>query len=274
MPIEDYNQAMIDLHIHTLYSFDSDEAAENYLEKAVANGDKTVGFVDHYDLDLIVEDLPHKQELFDIEARSSRLAQLQKSFPSVEILSGIEFGYSPKAIEVYRQLLKKHNFDYSMLSVHTLPEKGDFYYQSVYEKMSSKHIYMLYLQRVYESVCADLDFEIVAHLGYLMRYVPYLNKTLVFDESYELLDRILKKIIERNLFLEINMSGKGEWGCPEKLILDRYIQLGGKNFTLGSDAHVLANYKRNFNAAKDYLLSKGIDGTYHFKAHKPIKDSF
>ncbi len=36
---------LTDLHVHSSFSYDSDESMEKYIEKAIAQGDKRIGFV-------------------------------------------------------------------------------------------------------------------------------------------------------------------------------------------------------------------------------------
>ena len=42
---------LTDLHIHSSFSYDSNEKCERYIEKALERGDKSIGFVQHYDYD-------------------------------------------------------------------------------------------------------------------------------------------------------------------------------------------------------------------------------
>ena len=44
---------LIDLHIHTKFSQDSKEELENYIVEAIKNGHQFIGFSDHYDYDYI-----------------------------------------------------------------------------------------------------------------------------------------------------------------------------------------------------------------------------
>ena len=40
-----------DLHVHTIFSYDGMEQAENYVKKAVTDGNESIGFSEHYDFD-------------------------------------------------------------------------------------------------------------------------------------------------------------------------------------------------------------------------------
>ena len=45
------NGYLTDLHVHSSFSYDCEEATENYIRKAIERGDERIGFVQHYDYD-------------------------------------------------------------------------------------------------------------------------------------------------------------------------------------------------------------------------------
>ena len=72
--------------------------------------------------------------------------------------------------------------------------------------------------------------------------------------------------------MEINTSCVGsfydEW-LPAKEIVELYIAMGGRLFTLGSDAHKSEKIGNGFEDVKDYLRQKGIDTLVYYKQRKP-----
>ena len=129
---------------------------------------------------------------------------------------------------------------------------------------------------MYNSVCADIDFQIVGHIGYIARYAPFEQKILTRSEFATEIDRILSVIIERNLAIELNtsVSGLDIPFVPYRDIIERYIALGGKNFTFGSDAHKAADYARGSAAVKDFLRSLGLNYTLRYENEAAIKEYF
>ena len=260
---------MTDLHIHTSISHDSKENAENYVLRAIAQSEKYLGFAEHLDGD--GANLPP-----DLERYDEIIKNLKIKYPDVGILKGIELGFADTAAALYRKILAENDFDYAILSVHTLPGRGDCYYPSFYNGWSARQSYEAYLQAVLGSARADLDFHIIGHLGYISRYAPYVNQPLAYKDFKELFDRILLSIIERGICLEINTSAGGldRTFVTETRILERYIELGGKDFTFGSDAHGVSRYGQNASAVKEFLLSHGINHICRFekrlKIYEPI----
>ena len=113
----------------------------------------------------------------------------------------------------------------------------------------------------------------LAHLTYIFRYINgKYEKNLDWRIQEEKILRVLRTIIQRNIALEINTSCIGssydEW-LPNKEILDMYIQMGGRLFTLGSDAHKAEKIGTGFAEVKAYLRQKGIDTLVYYKQRKP-----
>ena len=86
---------------------------------------------------------------------------------------------------------------------------------------------------------------------------------MIYSEFGDVLDEILKEIILRDKCLEINTSAKGTGHItvPDLEIIERYLSLGGKNFSLGSDAHSVSRFAENFTSVKDFLVSLGVTHT-------------
>lgn len=264
---------MTDLHLHTLFSHDSEEQAENYVIAAINAGAASLGFSEHYDYDVCLEG-GDECPLPDLSAYSEKISALKAEYPAIKILKGVELGFSPDAVPHYNKLLKEGNFDYSILSVHTVKGRGDCFFPKFFEGLSLREAYGAYFKAVLESVRSDINYNIVGHIGYVERYAPYADKRIAYGEFADILDEILKVIISRDKCLEINTSAKGTDGItlPNTEIIDRYIALGGKNFSLGSDAHSAKRYAENFSAVKSLLLSRGITYTCRFEAGKNIKE--
>ena len=79
----------------------------------------------------------------------------------------------------------------------------------------------------------------VAHIGYCARNAAYADPKLRYADFADIIDAILKKIIEKNKILEVNSSAKTACSpfIPDTDILQRYFDLGGRNVIFSSDAH-------------------------------------
>jgi len=263
---------MYDLHIHTNFSFDSEEQPENYLNLARSLNVGAIGFSEHYDYDAYAIDGERRVVPCDIDRYVENIERLKKAYPDLQILCGIEFGYRAEAVEKHRELIKKYKFDYVINSLHTLPGRGDCYHDRFFEGYTLKQSYSDYFDGVLESVTADFDFNIVGHLGYVSRYRKGENVKIRYIYFAEIIDKILIEIIKRDKCLEINASTgtSGSDFLPDKDIIERYIQLGGKNFSFGSDAHRAADYMRGHDKLSSLLHSLNINSLCYYKLGKKI----
>lgn len=261
---------LADIHIHSKFSFDSEEDAENYILSAQKSGVPVIGFSEHYDYDAFLQGADIG--LTDIDKYVSEIGRLRKKYGNPQILCGIEFGYSKAAEGEYIKLSDSVDFDYIINSVHTLPGRGDSYFPKFFEGLSTHDAYMGYFRAVLESLDSPMDYQIVGHIGYVSRYRAAADDKINYADFSDILDEILKNIIEKDKCLEINTStgkSKSEF-LPDKDIIERYLQLGGKKLSFGSDAHRAADYMRKCEILQPYLKSIGVDELYYYVKRKPI----
>ena len=86
----------------------------------------------------------------------------------------------------------------------------------------------------------------------MVRYGPAKNKNYSYQAYREILDEILKVLIEKGIGLECNTAGF-KYGLghpnPTEEILLRYHELGGEILTLGSDGHAPKHLAYDFEKA-------------------------
>jgi len=261
---------LIDIHVHSSFSFDSDEKIENYLAEARRRGVPVIGFSEHYDYDAYLDGADIG--LTDIDKYLQRLNELKNNGESPEILRGIEFGYSKAAEDKYKQFTKAYDFDYVINSVHTLPSRGDSYFPAFFAGKTTKEAYTDYFNAILQSLKVDYDYQIVGHIGYVSRYCNAPDFKIWYRDYEDILDEILKEIIARDKCLEINASsGKsGSDFLPDKDIIERYLCLGGKKLSYGSDAHRACDYMRKHEILRSFLQSVGVKELYYYKNYKAI----
>lgn len=261
---------MIDIHVHTSFSFDSEEAAENYIAEAKKRGIGVIGFSEHYDYDAVLDGAD--VSLADVRKYFAATEKLKNDNPDIEILRGIELGYGAAALPEYRKLTEEYDFDYIINSVHTLPGRGDCYHPQFFRGKTLKESYADYFKAVSESVKADFDYQIVGHIGYVSRYRSGEGATIEYRDYAELLDGILKEIIRRDKCLEINTSSgtSGSEFLPDTDVIERYLSLGGKKLSYGSDAHRVTDYLRKSEALISALKNLGVKEMYYYKNRRAV----
>lgn len=237
---------LTDLHTHTTFSYDGRDTAVEMLAHAQKQGIAFFGVSEHFDYDCD-KTLMHEAgctDWLDIDAEEyfHTLRHLQEDYAGVmNVLVGAEFGYSKNADAQGRYVLtyEKYRPDYVINSVHC--DGGlDFAFTRFTEDKAT--VYGRYLRLVRDSLDAAYPYDIVGHIGYIARYVPFEDKDFSLEEFAAEIDDILKTIIQKDKILEVNSSNKqlSNRTLPAEPILERYYQLGGRKISYGSDAHFKA----------------------------------
>jgi len=103
---------MFDQHVHSSYSFDSNENLENYINVSDNNDIITT---EHLDLDNPI--INHKDSSIDYLKYIEQIEILNKKY-SNKFFSGIEIGYTQKSEKKIEDFLKNKNFNLKLLSIH------------------------------------------------------------------------------------------------------------------------------------------------------------
>jgi histidinol-phosphatase (PHP family) len=235
---------MVDMHTHSAFSHDGRAELKDMLAAAQKMGVDFYGVSEHCTFE---EDL---STIADEDLRARILAEggedyfhaarhLQEDYEGVmNVAVGAELGFgdddSVKAR--YIEFCKKFRPDYIINSVHTMKGK-DLARLKIDE--DKKTVYGEYLALVRRSLDAPYPYDIVGHIGYAARYVPYENVNFDLDEFGEQIDDIFRIIIAKGKILEVNSASKQlkQRSVPDKPLLKRYYELGGRKICFGSDAH-------------------------------------
>lgn len=116
-----------------------------------------------------------------------------------------------------------------------------------------------YYSRMLDAVKSAKFCNILTHFDYGVRRLNLsVNAFRLIAEPY--LVNIFKNIIEKNIAFELNAKSFIKYGNKElyEYAIPLYISLGGKLFTLGSDAHVAEDYELGFKEMKNLLIKNGI----------------
>ena len=271
-----------DQHTHCNFSTDSKTTPESMIQGAMAKGISHLCLTDHMDLDFPGSTRQEPLFEFSVPEYFKTLMPLKESCHDKLFLGiGIELGLRPGRDDLNQtmhQLLHTHSFDFVLGSLHLL-EDADPYYETFWAGRTAKNVLIQYFDTMLTCLREYDNFDSLGHLDYLIRYVPssYGEKDYLYKEHAEVIDEILKLLIERNKALEINTAGliKGLPCFHPKLdVLKRYLALGGELLTVGSDAHTPDNIGTEFARTETLLRSCGLTGYYIFKKRTPEFVSF
>ena len=234
---------LTDMHTHSTYSHDGRNTLQEMLETAQKMGAGFYGVSEHfdygYDLSLFSPALIEALRRENPEEYFHGARHLQEDYEgAMNVLVGAEFGYSdePAVMRRYEELLKKYVPDLVINSVHGAGGNDYAYGTFTQDKATT---YGEYLALVRRSLDAPYPYDIVGHIGYIARYVPYADRSFSLQEFGAEIDDILKTVIAKDKILEVNSASKMRetMTLPSENILRRYYELGGRKISFGSDAH-------------------------------------
>lgn len=234
-----------DQHLHTFLSFDSEEQFENYL----VNKPEFFVATDHFDLEN--SGTGFKDDIPDYAILTKKLDELNEQYDTT-FLRGIELGVVPGQEAKIQDYLASHTYDLKLLSIH---QNGKFDYMDDIVLTKDKFaVAKMYFDQMAEVLESFPDGHILTHFEYGLRRFDFTPEELESHFEKELI-AIFKKVIQRELAMEINAKS---FGCYQNETLYRYAiplyqSLGGKLFTLGSDAHVAEDYRLLFSEMANLL---------------------
>ncbi len=262
---------MIDYHIHTSLSDDSQTPFEQMLDGACRLGLTEVAITDHDD-----PLYPDKEFPFPLD-RPCYHRMLEDAFLQYRerllVKRGLELGLQQKALKQCRQVANEYPYDFIIGSFHTscglLLDNGDFY-----EGKSGFEIHRAFYTDVYECLSLFKDYSVVGHLNIVDRYLHQLRpqERLNPPQALEIIEEILKMIIYDGKGIELNTSSF-RYGLPiltpSVEILQMYRRLGGEIITLGSDAHSPEYIADHFDYGLEVLERLGYRYISTFSLREP-----
>lgn len=258
-----------DYHLHTSFSADSDVSMVSMIEQGLKLGLETMCFTEHLDYDFFSEGLDFE---VDTQAYLAELLRCRGLYGNrIELLFGIEMGLQPHLTNKLKDYVNEWDFDFIIGSSHAVAGV-DPYYSTFYEGRKEEECYHQYFESVAENLRKFSDIDVYGHIDYVVRYGPNKNKFYSYEKYKDVLDPILRLLIERGVGLELNTAGyKYGLGLPHPHpdILKRYRQMGGEIITVGSDAHAPQHLAYEFDKAEDLLKTCGFRYYTVFRKRKP-----
>lgn len=250
-----------DQHVHSYYSFDSEEPIESYIEKAKKLGLDYLVITDHIDLNHVSS---NKDIDFDISKQQKELDVLQSKFPSIKFLKGIEIGYVRTELDRIKKILNEHHFDLINYSIHE-DGKIDYYFKDEFLKQGINNLLNHYFDNFIEALNEDIDFDVLCHFDYGFKTAYLIDNSLKISMFKDKIIPIFKRVIELDKCLEINIKVQSFINDEHTLyILNLYKELGGKNITISTDAHKADAFYEGIPHYISLIKKAGFDHVNYF----------
>ena len=249
---------MFDQHVHSSFSFDSNEDLENYIN--VSNNSDIIT-TEHLDFENPI--INYKDSSIDYLKYVGQIKNLNKKY-SNKFFSGIEIGYTQKSEKKIEDFLKNKNFNLKLLSIH---QNGNYDYMCVNKKLISLEVLIQeYFEQIIQALESSIEFNVLAHFEYGLRMID-ISVTDFDNLASVFLNKIIELIVKKEIAFEVNTKSMYKYKKENlyNYIIEKYIKKGGRLFTLGSDAHNIKEYAYKFDEAKNFLLSKNIKEIILFK---------
>ena len=232
-----YKQRMMDMHIHSDNSPDGIHSPMYMCEQAVDKGLRAIAFTDHCEIDKFFS---HKYNSMVFHSYFECLKAKTSFAGELLVLLGIEIAQPLFDKALSERIINNHNYDIILGSIHTPKGFNCDVKEIPYNEINVYDFMKDYFRELTELAYWD-GCDVLAHITCPMRRIQG-KYNLEFDYSKisKETDELLKAIIENNKSLEVNSSGLRQLMArpmPDESIIRRYKELGGKNITIGSDAH-------------------------------------
>lgn len=246
---------MVDYHIHSFYSFDSEAQLDELCKCARNKRLSEIAITDHVDFRIGKKAYCQKK----MDTRKSAIEEQNVLYKNTLVIrNGIEIGQPQDHVENYVEFMKNNSFDFIIASIHFINNVDDSKMHITEDTIDQ--VMVDYIKRLKE-MARTCDFDVLGHIVLPLNY--YSRKECGYDiqknkKDYEELFKIL---INKNSGIEVNTSGfrKGlSQTSPPREVLQWYKDCGGEIITVGSDAHRTSDIGLGFNKTYEMLFEMGF----------------
>ena len=253
----------LDTHMHTVHSPDAqpDALLDAYCVLAVERGIAELAITDHVDFDPLAP--AYAFSSFEDRERDVRQAAERWADRGLAVRFGVELTYERRYEDDIRDWLRRHPHDFTIGSVHSAP--GSVYEpDNVAAFVAGKTLAEVtapYFDEVVAAARSGL-FDSLGHIDVVKRYlVPHVMPEQ-FAAQPELYEPALAALVGSGTALEVNASGLRQLPretYPPAPIVARYLELGGRALTIGSDTHRLGWFAYALASAYRLAASAGVE---------------
>jgi len=262
-----------DSHIHSNNSFDAFDPVDEMCLAAIEKNIHSITFTDHCEtwaIDDVYEDFGDFK--ISIPKSLKEIAECQKKYSDkIKIYKGIELGNPCFDEALSGKAMAFGDYDFVLASVHKSGDMLDYFYAD-YLNSDIDILLTNYFKEALKTA-NYYNFDSLAHLTYPLRYIMEIGLEFHIERYFPLIDEIFRILIKNEKALELNTSGlrkKMNTTMPDRGLMQRYKDIGGRLVTIGSDAHHKEDIGANLADAIKILSDCGFKEYVIYERHKPV----
>lgn len=235
-------------HTHTARCHHATGTEREYIEKAIAEGVRVLGFSDHVPMPFADGHQSwHRIRMEELEDYIRTLEALREEYRGhIDLLIGFEAEYYPAVFEDMLALISKYDYDYLILGQHYLGNEELEY------PLGRGWDDEAFLARYVDQVCQGLSTGVFTYLAH-----PDNLKFVGDDAAYERqMRRLCQTCLDLDIPLEINLLGlRAGRHYPSERFFNIAADMGNK-VVLGCDAHAPNEVAISENIRQGHELAK------------------
>ncbi|HEY6791317.1 MAG TPA: PHP domain-containing protein [Trebonia sp.] len=257
-----------DNHVHSEWSYDTspDASMVRTCAQALAIGLPAVAFTEHLEFTSggegdaitgIAVDARWWSRIkpLDVPGYQAAVQECRERFPGLRILAGIEAGESHLFAGSAAAIIRGHDWDRVLGSLHAVPYQGKLIAaDALFGRMSQDEAMRYYFAELVRLIEGSTMFEVLAHPDFPRRYWPsgaHLYQEKPYEEEYR---TVFRALAASGRIMEINT--KSPLSSVE--LIGWWRESGGRAVSFGSDAHVPGRVGDRFKLAVDIVEAAGF----------------
>ncbi len=264
----------VDYHVHSSFSPDARDEMRKMVEKAVSLGLREIMFTDHFEF--FSDGRPGNfcsDENYVSFIAEEALSLRSEYSDRIYVGLGLEIGQMQFALKKSEEIIGSYPFDFILASYHKVGDVDLSRYD--YLKTDIKSLVHEYLSGLL-CIAQSADFDSLAHIDLIKRYAHRQNVEIKIEKEEALVRKILKTLVDRGKFLEMNTSSMRqcfEEFFPSDKILMWYKEEGGEVVTIGSDSHRTDDIAEDFDKAEKLVSALGLDVLKNYRRNRGMYET-
>lgn len=257
----------VDYHMHTPLCGHAVGEPEAYVRRGIEVGLSEIGFSDHAPL-VSHEDARYTMNRKQLPRYLKMMEEVRAKFPKFTIKVGLEADYLPGFEEKTREVLKTHDYDFVIGSIHFIDrwafDDPDPAEQVKWKDKSVDRVYADYYELLRKSAASGL-FDIMGHVDLVKKFGHRPTKDVTPD-----VEKTAKVFKDADVTVEINTSGlrKPVGEIYPSLDVLKIYRKAGVPITFSSDSHDPSDVGRDYDKAEALAKAAGYSEYRVFKKRK------